>query len=194
MSQRTRAPYRADHVGSLLRPAALKGGARQARQGEIAAEALRQIEDREIEKVIRKQEEVGLKLATDGELRRSWWQFDFFKGLDGVEMVSTGKGIIFAGVETKAESVRTVGKLGFLRPSAPGRLQVRQGPRPRHAEDDHSGARRAAFPQGRASVSKSVYPDLDPFFHDLAEAYRKAVHAFYDAAAAICSSTTPPGR
>ena len=75
--------------------------------------SLRAVEDREIEKVIRKQEEVGLKLATDGEFRRSWWQFDFYKGLDGVEMYSTGKGIVFAGVETKAESVRVVGKVGF---------------------------------------------------------------------------------
>ena len=107
--QRTKAPYRADHVGSLLRTAALKEARAKRAKGEITAEALRQIEDREIAKVIKKQEEVGLKLATDGELRRSWWQFDFFKGLDGVELYSTGKGIIFAGVETKAESVHTVG-------------------------------------------------------------------------------------
>src|SRR4249919_3048504 len=111
--QRTKAPFRADHVGSLLRPAPLKQARAQREKGEITAAQLRQVEDREIEKVIKKQEEVGLKLATDGELRRSWWQFDFFKGLDGVEMYSTGKGIVFAGVETKAESVRTAGKIGF---------------------------------------------------------------------------------
>ena len=181
MSQRTKAPYRADHVGSLLRPAALKEARARRAKGEIAAEALRQIEDREIEKVIRKQEEVGLKLATDGELRRSWWQFDFFKGLDGVEMVSTGKGIIFAGVETKAESVRTVGKLGFSgHPHLADFKFVKD-----HARVTPKMTIPAPgvlhFRQGRASVSKSVYPDLDPFFHDLAEAYRKAVHAFYDA-------------
>ena len=111
--KRTKPPFRADHVGSLLRPKSIHEARAKRAKGEITAEALHQIEDREIEKVIKKQEEVGLQLATDGELRRSWWQFDFFKDLDGVEMVSTGKGIVFAGVETKAESVRTVGKLGF---------------------------------------------------------------------------------
>jgi 5-methyltetrahydropteroyltriglutamate--homocysteine methyltransferase len=179
--QRTKAPYRADHVGSLLRPAALKAARAKRAKGEITAEALRQIEDREIDNVINKQEQIGLKLATDGELRRSWWQFDFFQGLDGVELYSTGKGIIFAGVETKAESVRTVGKLGFS-----GH---------RHIADfkfvkDHARVTPKMtipapgvlhFRQGRPSVSTSVYPDLEPFFHDLAEAYRKAVQAFYDA-------------
>src|ERR1700760_948931 len=113
MPRRTKAPFRADHVGSLLRPAALKQARAKHAKGEIGAQAVREIEDREIENVIRKQQEVGLQLATDGELRRSWWHFDFYKGLDGVELYSTGKGIVFAGVETKAESVRTVGKLGF---------------------------------------------------------------------------------
>src|SRR3954471_9905217 len=111
--QHTSPPFRADHVGSLLRPAALKEARAKHAQGQLGAAALKDIEDREIERVIRKQEEVGLKLATDGELRRSWWQFDFFKDLNGVELYSTGRGIIFAGVETKAESVHTVGKLGF---------------------------------------------------------------------------------
>ena len=123
--------------------AAWPGRAEEARTPRARSPpSARQIEDREIEKVIRKQEEVGLKLATDGELRRSWWQFDFFKGLDGVEIYSTGKGIIFAGVETKAESVRTVGRLGFSgHPHARG-LPVRRRTTPGHAEDDDSGAGR----------------------------------------------------
>ena len=111
--QRTKAPFRADHVGSLLRPAPLKQARAQREKGEITAGQLRQVEDREIETIIKKQEDVGLKLATDGELRRSWWQFDFYKGIDGVELYATGKGITFAGVETKAESVRVAGKVDF---------------------------------------------------------------------------------
>jgi 5-methyltetrahydropteroyltriglutamate--homocysteine methyltransferase len=179
--QRTKPPFRADHVGSLLRPAPLKEARAKHAKGELAAEALRQIEDREIEKVIKKQQEVGLQLATDGELRRSWWQFDFFKGLDGVEMYSTGKGIVFAGVETKAESVRTVGKLGFSgHPHLADFKFVKN-----HTDVTPKMTIPAPgvlhFRQGRPSVSKGVYPDLDPFFHDLAEAYRKAVRAFYDA-------------
>ena len=92
---------------------AAEGGARQARQREITDAQLAEVEDREIDKIIKKQEEVGLKLATDGEFRRSWWQFDFYKGLDGVELYSVGEGIQFAGVATKAESVRVTGKVGF---------------------------------------------------------------------------------
>ena len=163
-------------------PAGAEGGARQARQGRDHGRAAPAVEDREIEKIIKKQEEVGLKLATDGEFRRSWWQFDFFKGLDGVELYSTGKGIVFAGVETKAESVRTVGKIGFSGHPHIDRFQVRQGAHAGHAEDDHSGARRAALPPGpRVDQQGASIPTSTPFFHDLAEAYRKAVRAFYDA-------------
>ncbi len=90
--QRTTPPFRADHVGSLLRPAALKEARAKHAKGEITDAQLAEIEDREIEKVIKKQEEVGLKLATDGEFRRSWWQFDFYKGLDGVEMFDDRQG------------------------------------------------------------------------------------------------------
>src|SRR5437868_11959968 len=111
--QRTKPPFRADHVGSILRTAPIKDARAKREQGAITAAQLKEVEDREIEKAIRKQEEVGLKLATDGEFRRSWWHFDFYKGLDGVELYSTGRGIVFAGVETKAESVRVVGKIGF---------------------------------------------------------------------------------
>src|SRR5882672_817275 len=113
MTARSNAPFRADHVGSLLRPAALKEARAKKEKNEITAAQLKEVEDREIEKVIRKQEEVGLKLATDGEFRRSWWQFDFYKGLDNVELYTVGEGIQFAGVVTKAESVRVVGKIGF---------------------------------------------------------------------------------
>jgi 5-methyltetrahydropteroyltriglutamate--homocysteine methyltransferase len=111
MTQRTTPPFRADHVGSLLRTAPLKEARNKRAKGEIDAAALKAVEDREIEKIVRKQEEVGLKLATDGEFRRSWWHFDFYRGLDGVEMYQTSEGIHFAGVDTRAESVRVVGKV-----------------------------------------------------------------------------------
>ncbi len=179
--QRTTAPFRADHVGSLLRPAALKEARAKHARGEITASALRQVEDREIEAVIKKQEQVGLKLATDGELRRSWWQFDFFKDLDGVEMYSTGKGIVFAGVETKAESVRTVGTIGFSgHPHIADFTFVKDHTRvtPKMTIPSPGVLH---FRQGRQSIGKSVYPDLDGFFQDVAETYRKAVRAFYDA-------------
>src|SRR3989338_1568305 len=83
--QRTKPPFRADHVGSLLRPAALHEARAKRAKGEIGAAELKAIEDREIERVIKRQEEVGLQSITDGEFRRSWWHLDFLWGLDGVE-------------------------------------------------------------------------------------------------------------
>src|SRR5712691_584733 len=112
--QRTKPPYRADHVGSLLRPAALKEARAKRQAGGITADALKAIEDREIAAVIKKQEEIGLQDVTDGEFRRSWWHFDFFRGLDGVTPFTTDHGIKFAGVETKAEGIKITGRIGFL--------------------------------------------------------------------------------
>src|SRR5579885_35007 len=112
MSQRSAPPFRADHVGSLLRTAPLKEARAKRERGEIDAAALKAVEDHEIEKAVRKQEDVGLKLATDGEFRRTWWHFDFFRGLKGVEMIAAPP-IKFKGVETKAEAVKIVGKVGF---------------------------------------------------------------------------------
>ena len=179
MSARTTAPFRADHVGSLLRPAALKEARAKFAKGGIPADALREIEDHEIEKIIKKQAEVGLKLATDGEFRRSWWHFDFFKGLKGVELISAPP-IKFHGVETKAEAVKINGKVDFAG----------------HPHLEHFKFLRAHcnvtpkmtipapstfhFRQGRAMVSKETYPDYDAFFADVGAAWRKAIRAFYD--------------
>src|ERR1700730_430521 len=106
-------PFRADHVGSLLRPAAVKAARAQRTRGEISAEALTAVEDREIAAIISKQEAVGLKAVTDGEFRRSWWHLDFLWGLDCTERYAMDQGIAFAGVTTRAEGVRVVGKLDF---------------------------------------------------------------------------------
>jgi 5-methyltetrahydropteroyltriglutamate--homocysteine methyltransferase len=111
--KRTKPPFRADHVGSFLRPAALKDARAKREKGAITAAELEAVEDREIESIVRKQEEIGLKLATDGEFRRSWWHFDFLGMLDGVELYETDQGIQFHGVQTKAQTLRIVGKVGF---------------------------------------------------------------------------------
>src|SRR5512146_2572182 len=113
MSARTTPPFRADHVGSLLRPVALKQTREQRAKGEIDAAALKAIEDREIERVIKKQEEVGLQSITDGEFRRSWWHLDFLWGLDGVEKHVMDTGVAFAAVTTRNEGLKVTGKVGF---------------------------------------------------------------------------------
>src|SRR5262245_65559548 len=83
--QRTKPPFRADHVGSLLRPAPLRAARVKREKGEISAAQLQEVEDREIEKVVEKQEEIGLKLANDGEFRGLGRHVDFFRGAAGVK-------------------------------------------------------------------------------------------------------------
>src|SRR5436190_8844075 len=109
---RSKAPFRADHVGSLLRPAALKEARARRGRGEITNAQLRAVEDREIEKVIKKQEEVGLKSITDGEYRRAFWNYDFLGKLDGVEAYLGERKIKFQGKQPKPMMLRVIGKLG----------------------------------------------------------------------------------
>ena len=85
MTQRTIPPFRADHVGSLLRPAALLKAREQRQRNEISAEALARIEDQAIRDVVKLQEDVGLKSITDGEFRRTFWHLDFLERFDNVD-------------------------------------------------------------------------------------------------------------
>jgi 5-methyltetrahydropteroyltriglutamate--homocysteine methyltransferase len=178
---RTKPPFRADHVGSFLRPAALKEARAKREKGAISQAELKAVEDREIEIIVAKQEEIGLKLATDGEFRRSWWHFDFLGMLDGVELYEADQGIQFQGVQTKAQSLRIIGKLGFS-----------DHPMVEHFKFLKSHTRLTPkmtipappvlhFRLAKDGISKKAYPDLDGFFHDLGETYKKAVKAFYDA-------------
>src|SRR3989440_12010325 len=111
--QRTKPPFRADEVGSLLRPPKIKEARAKLEKREISADDLRKIEDVEIEKVVHKQASIGLRLATDGEFRRSWWHFDFLAKLSGCELFHPDEGIQFAGVQTRHDAVRVIGKLDF---------------------------------------------------------------------------------
>ena len=179
--QRTKPPFRADHVGSLLRTAALKEARAKRAQGTIAPEELKAVEDREIETVIKKQEGVGLKLATDGEFRRSWWHFDFFRGLDGVTFYTTDHGIQFAGVQTKAEGIKITGKVGFSGHPMLEHFKFLKAHTRVTPKMTIPAPSTFHFRQGRASISQDVYPDLEAFFDDVAKAWRAAIRAFYDA-------------
>src|SRR6185437_12982714 len=97
MTQPPKPPFRADHVGSLLRTAPLKEARTKRERGEIDAAALKAVEDQEIEKIIKRQEEVGLKAVTDGEFRRAFWNYDFLGALDGVEAYLGERKIKFQG-------------------------------------------------------------------------------------------------
>jgi 5-methyltetrahydropteroyltriglutamate--homocysteine methyltransferase len=182
--QRTKPPFRADEVGSLLRPPRIKEARAKLEKGEISAEELRKAEDMEIEKIVHRQASTGLRLATDGEFRRSWWHFDFLSKLTGCEMYDTA-GIQFAGVQTRNQSVRVIGKLDF--PDDHPMLSHFKFLK-KQCDIAHVTAKMTIpspavlhFRGGRKSISKEVYPDLDVFFEDLAKTYRKAVKTFYDA-------------
>jgi 5-methyltetrahydropteroyltriglutamate--homocysteine methyltransferase len=179
--KRTKPPFRADHVGSLLRPQALKEARAQHANGDLHASALAEIEDREIEKVVKKQEDIGLQLATDGEFRRSWWHFDFYRGLEGVELYQSGEGIHFAGVDTKPESVRVIGKVGFNKHIHLDHFRFLKAHTKVTPKMTIPAPSTLHFRQGRQSISKDVYPDIEAYFDDVAVAYQKAIRAFYDA-------------
>jgi 5-methyltetrahydropteroyltriglutamate--homocysteine methyltransferase len=179
--QRTKPPFRADHVGSLLRPAALKEAREKHAKGEIDAAALKAVEDREIERVIKKQEEVGLKAITDGEFRRSWWHLDFLWGLDGAEKHVMDAGIAFAGVRTRNEGVQVTGKLGFSGHPMIEHFKFVAAHTQRMPKMTIPAPSAIYGRPSRTPINANVYPNLDRFFDDLGQAYRKAVRAFADA-------------
>ena len=178
--KRTKPPFRADHVGSLLRPAVLKAARERFAKGEIDAAALTAVEDREIERVIKKQEEIGLQSITDGEFRRSWWQLDFLWGLDGIEKHVMEQGVAFAGVTTRNEGLKVTGKIGYS-----------GHPMLEHFKFVAAHTRRTpkmTIPSPSAMVGRPVLPpidaktysDRDKMFADLGQAYKKVVRAFAD--------------
>ena len=116
--QRTKPPFRADHVGSLLRSAALKEAREKRERGQIAPDAFKAIEEREIEGVIRKQEAVGLKSVTDGEYRRLSWNLDFLERLHNVESYAGERKVKFntTGPQPRPILLRVIGKLGDYSP------------------------------------------------------------------------------
>ncbi|MBK0032232.1 cobalamin-independent methionine synthase II family protein [Erwinia sp. S43] len=174
--------YRAEVVGSFLRPAAIKQARKQFEAGEIDAATLRRIEDAEIRKVVDLQREAGLQVVTDGEFRRAWWHFDFFDGLDGVERYEAEQGIQFNGVQTKARGVKVTGKLGFSNhPMLEDFRFLQSISGDAVAKMTIPSPSVLHFRGGRKVIDATVYPDLKDYFDDLAQTYKDAIKAFYDA-------------
>jgi len=174
-------PFRADHVGSLLRPAPVKDARARFAAGEIDADALRGVEDAAVIELIACQEAAGLEGITDGEARRSWWHLDFLWGLDGCEKQVMDRGSPFAGTETRAEGAMVTGKLGWS-----GHQMIEHF---KFLKDHTSRTPKMTIPAPSALygrpvgqvINRDVYPTNDSFFADLGAAYNKAVHAFADA-------------
>ena len=177
-------PFRADHVGSLLRPAELLRARDERQQGNISAEALRAIEDRAIRDGAKLQEEIGLQGITDGEYRRTIWHADFLRQIEGV---TVQEGVAdAAGVARRFQSGGQEIERSPTRFCATGRLKRGHG-----IETDNfkylasvtSRTPKLCIPSptilhmrgGRDAVDKKAYPDMEDFFSDLAQVYREEI-------------------
>ncbi len=180
--QRQHAPFRADIVGSFLRPDAIKQARQQFAAGEIDAAHLRRVEDEAIRHAVEQQCACGLHVVTDGEFRRAWWHMDFFAALQGVELVEVNQGIQFNGIQTKAQSVRVTGKVAFgehpMLEDFRFLKSVSGNAEPKMTIPSPSVLH---FRGGAAAIDRTVYPDLSDYFNDLATTWRDAIRAFYDA-------------
>jgi methionine synthase II (cobalamin-independent) len=186
-SARVTPPYRADHVGSLLRPQALRRARAEHKAGRLDAAGLRAAEDDAIRDVIRRQEEVGLHTATDGEFRRTSWHMDFIYQLGGVETVEGERvHVAFKNEERELDYAPPAMRVG-------GRVALEH---PIFADDfafvrDHvtTATPKLTIPSpsmvhyrtsGTSSIDPSVYPDIDAFWEDLTHAYNAQMRAVYD--------------
>lgn len=173
-------PFRADHVGSLLRTEPLKKARQQYSEGEISGAELKKVEDQEIDNIIEKQLEVGLKSITDGEFRRSYWHFDFLENLTGIEDYEPEIGLTFNGVETKKHDVKVVGKVKF-NPDHPHFEHFEY----LHKKVNGRATSKVSIPSPNQLfhpniLNHEIYPDINEYAKDVSEAYRQSILKFYE--------------
>jgi 5-methyltetrahydropteroyltriglutamate--homocysteine methyltransferase len=171
-------PFRADMVGSLLRTAPLKAARAQHEQGAITAGELQAIEDQEIRKIVRRQEEIGLQAVTDGEFRRAFWHFGFLEHLDGVEGYWADHGIQFQGAQVKPKGIRVTGKLGFTSHPMLDHFRFLKANTGRVPKMTIPSPSMLHYRGGRQVIDATVYPEMEEFYADLGRAYAGAVAAF----------------
>ncbi|MDE0941214.1 MAG: 5-methyltetrahydropteroyltriglutamate--homocysteine S-methyltransferase [Alphaproteobacteria bacterium] len=175
-TKRQKPPFRADHVGSLLRPAVLHEARAKAARGEIDAAALRVVEDDAIREVVALQASLGLQSITDGEFRRTWWHFDFLSGFDGFELGAPLDKGTFQGSDEQPPTAVITGKLARTKPIMVDHFTYLNGLTSTLtkgvAKFTVPGPSMAHFRAGREGISKDAYPDLAEFWADLTAAYR----------------------
>lgn len=180
------APWRADVVGSYLRPACLLEARGKFEKGEISAEELQKVEDREIANLVEKQKAAGLHVITDGEYRRHSWHLDFMWGLNGIKRVELDHGYIFNGIETYHTSVQLEGKIsGENHPFVEHFKYIKQ------FEDANTIARQTIpapaqvlselYRAENVALTKKFYPEHADLERDLAAAYRTVIKELYAA-------------
>jgi 5-methyltetrahydropteroyltriglutamate--homocysteine methyltransferase len=185
LGPRSTPPFRADHVGSLLRPPELLKAREEFAAGRIDRGELRGIEDEAIRDVVRKQEEVGLKSATDGEFRRASWHMDFIYQLGGISRAQDNMKVQFRNAEGTLEftpaALHVDGQIGLQEPIFAEDFAFLQScvttATPKLTIPSPSMVH---YRGGRASIDEDVYPDMDAFWSDLTSAYRAEVRALGD--------------
>ena len=182
IATRTAPPFRADHVGSLLRPKILQEARAKWKAGQLPHDALKDVEDTCIAAAIAKQESMGLRAATDGEYRRAYWHYDFVGGLDGVEIYQPMEKIQFHGGVPLGHKLRVNGKIAWNKPAMIDHFQFLAGHTktavPKMTIPSPSVVH---FRGGREAIDQAAYPDMNQVFTDLGTAYNKAVRAFGEA-------------
>ena len=188
MSTRHGAPYRADHVGSLLRPASLQAARERAGastvtpDGFVTDDALRAAEDEAIREAVAIQEGVGLPAVTDGEYRRSFWHYDFMGALTGLELVEREHGVQFHGKTLRPIHPTITGRLDF--PSDHPMLEhFRYLASVASVQPKISipGPSACHFRTARADIAPPEYADVELLLSDLSATYAKAIRAFHEA-------------
>ncbi|MEH7385106.1 5-methyltetrahydropteroyltriglutamate--homocysteine S-methyltransferase [Bacillus sp. JJ1521] len=176
-----KAPFRADHVGSLLRPERIHQARKDFQAGAITATELHAIETEEIKKVVDKQLEVGLQAVTDGEFRRRFWHTDFLEHLNGVEGYVPDYGFKFKGEETERYDVRVIGKISFNQdhPHIKDFVEFKEIVGDRAVAKQTFPSPNQLFNAGIRN--KEIYPDLEEYANDIIQTYRDAIKAFYEA-------------
>ncbi|MBP2242131.1 methionine synthase II (cobalamin-independent) [Cytobacillus eiseniae] len=176
-----KAPFRADHVGSLLRPERIHQARKDFQAGILTAGELHEIETEEIKKIVDKQIEVGLQAVTDGEFRRRFWHTDFLEHLNGVEGYVPEHGFKFKGEETERYDVRVVGKISFNQdhPHIKDFVEFKEIVGDRAVAKQTIPSPNQLFNAGIRT--KEIYPNIEEYANDVIQTYRDAINAFYEA-------------
>jgi 5-methyltetrahydropteroyltriglutamate--homocysteine methyltransferase len=180
MSARTTPPFRADHVGSLLRPPELLRAREGFAAGSISAEELRSAEDEAIGSVVKMQEDVGLRTATDGEFRRASWHMDFIYRLGGIDPAEEKLTVHFRNeqgdLDFMSAALKVHGKVRLDKTIFGEDFRALQGfVRANVAKLTIPSPSMVHYRGGPASIDPAVYPDIEEFWHDLSAAYAEQV-------------------
>jgi 5-methyltetrahydropteroyltriglutamate--homocysteine methyltransferase len=177
-------PFRADQVGSLLRPAEIKEARAKVERGEMSAEELRAIEDRCIRKAVARQETLGLESITDGEYRRGWWNHDFLGRIDGVEIELDQKSYKFAGSDDPRYTPKVRRRVRRARPMMLDHFKYLKSVTRKTAKFTMPSPSILYHRGGRAAISREAYPDLEELWGDVGRVYQEEIG---DLAAAGCT-------